>query len=247
MKGLSIGLVAIVLAVSIPAMAKPKPKGFDIWLKADAEIAADGSVKALEWKDDRPAAKLVIAKIEPAIRRWAFVPGTVDGRPMHTQTQLSVQVLGEERDDGTLALKFGKASTGAAFKKLGPPRYPIGAVMAGVSALVVADVDVDVNGDVAIRSVTFTGSMGDRYRKEFVAATEVAIKTWTMKPEQVAGHPAPAHMSIPIDFCAEGTWCERRARAEQQSQRRGERGEPGAPVALDSVVRLVTQVEGQEI
>ncbi|HSM12078.1 MAG TPA: TonB family protein [Lysobacter sp.] len=247
MKGLSIGLVAIALAMSFSAMARPK--GFDIWLKADAEIAADGSVKALDWTDDRPAAKLLIAKIEPAILRWMFVPGKVDGRPMQTQTQLSVQVLGEERDDGALEFKFGKASTGAAFKKLGPPKYPTGAAIAGVSAVVVVEVDVDIKGQLAIRSVTFTGSMGDRYRKEFVAATELAIKTWTMQPERVAGLPAPAHMSIPIDFCI-GAWCDRRARAEQHLQRRGEGGEGGergAPVALDSVVRLVTHVEGQEI
>lgn len=240
-------MVVIGLAMSDAAMAQPKPKTFDVWLKADAEIAVDGTVRALQWRDERPLAKLVIARIDPLIKSWEFVPGTVDGKPAPTQTHLSVQILGEERDDGTVTLKFGKASTGAASDKLTPPSYPHGAIRDGVSAWIVAEVDVEASGNPIIRSIAFAGSRSTSYRKEFIAAAEAAIKAWTIRPEMVAGRPVLARMSIPITFCAGDSWCERQKRTQQQAKQSAEIGPVGMPVALDSVVRLVTQVDGEEI
>lgn len=231
-------------------MVQAKPaQTFDIWLKADVEIAADGTVKKLTWLDDRPAAKLVIALIEPRIKTWEFVPGNVDGQPALTQTYLSVQVLGEGREDGALALKFGEARTGALSETLTPPSYPHSAARAGVSATVVTEVDVGIDGVPTIRSMTFDASRGGSYRKEFVAAAEAAIKTWTIRPEKVAGHPVSARMRIPIDFCAPGSgaWCTRLAQSRKQSENDAERSANGEPVALDSVVRLRTKIDGQKI
>lgn len=239
------------LALALSGHAHAAPNSFDVWLKADVTIAADGSIESLAWKDEPQARQLVQARIEPLIRRWEFIPGSVEGRPVRTETYLSVQVLGVAQPDGTLALKFGNASTGARLGTLMPPRYPREAAIGGVDAAVTAVITVDAAGAVMMESSEFRGT---RYRRDFVAAAEAAVKGWTFDLERVAGQPVPAKVSVPITFCSgrgqrlpDATDCMKQAEKPEASGALAARGPSDQAVPLTSVVQLLTQVSGQEI
>ena len=236
------------LALALSANARAATDSFDVWLKADITIAADGSIESLAWEEQPAARQVVQTRIEPLVRRWEFIPGSVDGRHARTETYLNVQVLGVAQPDGTLTLTFGKATTGAQLGMLMPPRYPRDAAIGGVSAAVTAIVAIDATGAVTLESSEFHGT---RYRKQFVAAAESAVKGWSFELERVAGHPVPAKLSVPITFCAGRRLqaaagdCMKQAREMEASAAAHGPSDQAAP--LTSVVQLVTQVSGQEI
>lgn len=241
------------IALALLADAQAAPAGFDIWLKADIAIAADGSIESLQWNQEPPARQVLQAKVEPLVRRWEFIPGSIDGRRARTETHLKVQVIGIAQPDGTLALKFGGAITGASPGKLMPPRYPRDAVMAGVSGAVTSIVAIDAAGVVTLQSSEFHGT---KYRKQFVAAAESAVKGWTFDLERVGGHPVPAKLSVPTSFCVDKNRSAAPAVADCMKLLRRADVSPaiaGAPgpsehaAPLTSVVQLVTSISGQEI
>jgi len=241
------------LALALSASAHAAPESFDVWLKADITIAADGSIESLEWNKEPQARQVLQAKVEPLVRRWEFIPGSVDGRRARTETYLRVQVLGTAQPDGTLMLKFGKASTGAKPGTLMPPMYPRDAVTGGISGAVTSIVAIDAAGVLTLESSEFHGT---RYRKQFVAAAESAVKGWTFDLERVAGHPVPAKLSVPISFCvgknrsvppAVADCMKQLRKADDSSALAAAPGPSEDAAPLSSVVQLVTQVSGQEI
>lgn len=238
------------LALALSANAHAAADSFNVWLKADITIAADGSIESLAWKEQPAARQVVQARIEPLVRRWEFIPGSVDGRHARTETYLTVQVSGVAQPDGTLTLKFGKATTGARPGTLMPPMYPREAVMGRVSGAVTSIVAIDAAGVVTLESSEFHGT---RFRKQFVAAAESAVKGWTFDLERVAGHAVPAKLSVPISFCTgvarrvatAAADCMKQLRKVDSSAAVAERADLAVP--LTSVVQLVTQVSDQEI
>lgn len=235
-------VLALLLLLGGRVDAREAPERLNLWLVAEVEIDTDGRVKSLGWKDKRPVAKFVIERIEPRIRQWRFEPGAIDGVPQVTQTHLTVQVVGEAVGDG-LALRFGKANTGAKYKHLAVPRYPQQAAMANEGASLVATANVDVDGRVVSHTVEYT-SGNDKYRSQFIKAVEAAIADSRFTPERVGGRPLATQVSIPYDFCM-GRGCENREKARAATLE--QHGPSGEPIALDSAVRLLTAVEGEAI
>lgn len=230
------------------AAGKDDARSVDVFLTAEVEIAADGRVRTLAWQvpERKPLVGLLTQRLEPAVRGWKFQPGTLDGAPADTRTYLSIKTRGTPDSAGGLAFVIVRASTGARSLLLTPPRYPTGAAVGGISATVVTEVDVDAQGKVAFQTVQFVNNRGsDRYRREFIAATEKAVAAWTFTPERVGGHAVAARMRIPVTFCApeDGGWCEQHSTLEDDALA----GPAGQPVALDSAVKLLTPVVGNAI
>jgi TonB family protein len=171
------------------------------------------------------------------VQAWEFVPAMVDGQPMETRTGLIIGIHATEKSDGSVTLQITDAHTGPRTLSMVPPRYPDDAVGAGVSGLVLVDLQVEPDGKPAILDMSFDGSSGKRnYRESFKNATENAVKAWTFQPEVVAGHAVRTRMQVPVTFCLEpDAWC-----ARQKSLKRVPDRPANIPVALDSAVTLKT-------
>ena len=79
-------------------------------------------------------------------------------------------------------------------------------------------------------------------RRDFMNATEHAFLQWRFTPERVGGRPLATKMRIPAKFCLDTC---KRFRSDKDDE--ADPTQPGSPVALDSAVRLVTDVKSQEI
>lgn len=235
------------LALALLTNAHAAPRTFDIALRADVVIAADGTVETLEWQDKRQGNRLLNAKVEPLVWSWHFKPATVDGEPAPSQTQLDVQVLGVEQADGSVALRLGTVSTGPRSGAKVVPRFPPNAARAGVSAEVAVVISIGIDGVSTVESNEFHGQ-GKSFRSEFLASAESAAKGWTFELERVAGRPVPAKVRMHFQFCAPAdSWCARRSSKTAEASAGASDARRGDAVPLNSVVQLLTQVGGQEI
>ena len=226
------------------AGAAPRPKPVDIWLWADITIDKNGRITALEWTEAEPSRKLLATSITPRVQAWEFVPALVDGQPMETRTGLGVGVRATVQDDGGVALQVTDAHTGPKSSGMTPPAYPSDGVMAGLSAEVVVELEIQTDGRPQILSMKFDGSGGPkRARKSFLQATEKAVRSWIFQPEIVANRAVKTRMQVPVTYClGEDPWC-----AKQEARRKI--GDPPAniPVALDSAVAFKTDFRAAAI
>jgi hypothetical protein len=240
MKLIWLGAALLALTMSA-AQARKTPSTIDVWLTARTEIAADGTMKSLTWNDERPVARLVIDRIDPIVRKWQFVAGQLDGKPALTATSLSIGIRGSELPDGSMGLKFLSAYTGAAVDGSVVPAYPPSGYRTGQQAKVTAVVSVDEAGIPRVDSMESEGA-DSATRRDFMSATEHAFLQWRFTPERVGGRPLASRMRIPARFCLETC---RRFPSDKDDE--ADPTPPGSPVALDSAVRLVTDVKSQEI
>jgi hypothetical protein len=239
MKLIWLGAALLALTMSA-AQAQKTPSTIDVWLTARTEIAADGTKKSLTWNDERPVARLVIDRIDPIVRKWQFVAGQLDGKPALTATSLSIGIRGSELPDGSMGLKFLNAKTGAATLLKVIPNYPVSGIWISQEAKVTAVVSIDVTGIAHVDSMQTEGVHG-RLRDDFENAAEHALLQWTFVPERVGGRPVGSHLRIPVVFCID------RCRRYASDDNEADPTPPDSPVALDSAVRLVTDVKSQEI
>lgn len=245
-------LAAIVLAAAcgIAAAAPEQQESFDIWLGGSVTIGADGRVVALEW-DKQPKGRALLAdRIAPVVRSWEFVPAMVDGQPATTVTGLVVHLRATGGEDGAVAVQVDSARTGpmALATRMQPPTYPADALRNGVSASVLATVEVSADGRPVIRDMQFESSSRSpgRYRKAFVASATEAIERWTLRPELVAGHAVPEPLNIPIQYCVGSAgWCERIQAREAAAN--AAKLPDGLHIAASSAVSLKTDVRASAI
>ena len=232
--------LAVVLLLALCfSTASAAAAAVDIWLKADIRIDADGRLAELNWREQGPLHALAARGMEQKLDGWEFEPARLDGLPVETRTGLLIRVQAKDSADGGVTLRLKEARTGPLADVLVPPRYPVNAARSGVQAIVLVDVLVGVDGKAGVTDMKFEGSAGERNRKDFLAATGLAVEAWTFQPEVVAGQPVPTRMRIPVDFCLDGTpWCERQsARMQLADTPRGQ------PLALDSAVALKTTID----
>lgn len=248
-KAMWIGVAVLFSALAIPSNAAKPVKSFDLWLTAEVEIAADGRVNTVKWLDERPAARLVTARIEPRVRAWQFEPGAIDGVPQVTRTFLKTQIL-VEPNGADMALRIGRVTTGPRALHMVAPRYPESAARAGISAMVTAVLRVEPDGTVAFESLDyFRPGKRTASREEFVEATRAALAQWKYTPERVGEHDVPVQVRIPVEFCAPGANCAKLFRTGNKdgSAVAEAHDRPGEAIALNSPVRLLTAVEGESI
>lgn len=236
--------LALALACVAGVPAKEAPRSVDVWLHGAIAVDAQGHVTALEWDEQPPLQALVAERVAPAVRRWEFVPATLDGKPADTRTGLFVHVQADAAGDGSLALRFLDARTGPMAVKMAPPRYPERAIHARANAEVRAEVVVAADGSAQVRELHYEGS-DSHYRKAFVASVADMMPNWTFRPELVAGHATRTPVTVPVLFCMEPSdWC-RDQRAKPAVA--GREGLPEDGYIGAGALALRTPIEGQAI
>jgi len=206
-------------------------------------IAADGKVAALAFVDKDATDHLVCKRLEPLVRSWTFEPGSVNDQPMATETTLYVELGASKRADGNYAVKLLGARTGPSSLHLIPPDYPRREMIDGAEAKVTLLVSIDASGvpnDISAESVITNGSSASK--ATFARESIAAAKHWRFKPETVGGHAVASHVHIPITFCLDGP--NRCPNIAKQVAAAGDATPANTPIALDSKVKLVTQVAG---
>ena len=231
-------LVALIMsAFACIAHAADTPRTVRLSLVAEIEVDADGRVTFLEWRNAREPLHIVAERIEPHVRGWRFKPGAIDGVPQVTRTHLTVAVAGDMGEDGSVAFSIEEARTGARSVALAPPRYPVGALMAGVDADAVVDVRIDADGTVAVQAIELNVARA-AFRKEFLKSLRAAIAGSTFQPERVGGRTVAAVIRLPYEFCSTED-CMRHIEAQRAPSTPDRPARPRGPVALDSAVRLL--------
>jgi TonB family protein len=234
--------LAALFAASASA-APPPPR--TIYLQADATIDAQGKVTALEWTTANDAEKYIVGRIGPGVQAWEFAPGTLDGVPAETHTRLWVSLELAMTDEGGIRLRFLDAHTGADVASRVTPTYPANALRHGSEAFVRATLAIDTAGVPTIESVEMQAS---GQQKSFEASARAALAQWRFKPETVGGRPVAARLVVPVGYCADMGWCRQQRKRDERAAREGEAVQgDDQPVALDSAVKLKTDIRAQEI
>jgi len=137
-------------------------------------------------------------RLEQTIRSWAFVSGTVDGRPAPTETHLSVSISLLPNDENSYRITFDDVRTGGGILKAAPPHYPASAVRDRKTGMVVLRVDYDANGNTVTAALDPSSPPSDKALVD--ASVEVVKKSWTFQPELVDGHGIPGTQVLPICY-----------------------------------------------
>jgi TonB family protein len=183
-----------------PSSGDKAPASRMVVLKAIATIDAGGRVSALEWRKYTGLEALVVRDLDKTVRAWEFVPGTVDGVPMETRTELHVIVKAEAMPDGSAALTVASAKTGPGGSLDLVPRPPIEALSARDDAVVAIRYAVDTAGRATITTldVQATGN-----KRAFERSIRDAVKKWRFVPETVGGRPQAATGQLQYRYCTE--------------------------------------------
>jgi Gram-negative bacterial TonB protein C-terminal len=236
-----LGLLLVALS-SAAAAATPGAAATDLWLSARISIDPQGQVTDLVWNNRTPLHKLIAENINAKVRAWEFVPATVGGRPAATQTGLVIHLRAEDQPDGAITVRVLGAKTGPMTVETPPPSYPMTAAAADVSAKVVVEVSVAADGSAVVHDMRFSGSGGKSYRKEFLAASQDALKAWSFYPEVVNGQSVPTVVTVPVMFCMEpSAWCSRQRRQDEMAKK--EELPANFYMATESAVALKTDIQ----
>ncbi|MBS0462987.1 MAG: energy transducer TonB [Proteobacteria bacterium] len=240
------GLGGLVLALIACGSALAGNGPIDFSRTARLSLDANGKVDSLVFDDTKPGFAKVDARLESAIRQWAFVPGSIDGKPMPTQTTLSVELRATPEGNGDYAINVLGATTGLAFQSVKPPEYPSIAMQRGCEGIITVRVDVDGTG--APTQTWVESSDADCMKPHLEAAALTAAKQWRFNVETVGGHRMADQARVPVEFClgiSHGT-CARWAKQVADSEHGS--GTPASSnmhiTSIHSQTKLRTQVAG---
>ncbi|MBS0457499.1 MAG: TonB family protein [Proteobacteria bacterium] len=236
------GLGGLVLALSACGSTWAANGPIDFSRTARLALDANGKVDSLVFDDAKPGFAKVDARLESVIRQWAFVPGSIDGKPMPTQTTLSVKLKATPDGHGDYAVTLLDAQTGAGVVVMSAPTYPMHQLADGNEAVMSLAVTIDQRGvpeDIQVDRIDTDGS-----RQEFETAAITQMKTWRFRPETVGGHPLTEHLHVPVTFCVSTGFghgpCQHYAKQLEATAKNGE----DHVVTLDGQTKLLTQVAG---
>lgn len=245
-------LLAVLSTAACLAMAASAPPK-EIVLRAYVDMDAQGRVTGMEWPQMDPKSKPLTDRLEAVIRRWEFEPGSVDGVAAATRTGLTLVVGAGQNAQGALTLSILKAYTGAITDRMVIPRYPMEQAKAGHSAALSLLLDVDAAGNVVNATVTeyhLTGRGSGQLAKArtaFENASRDAVMQWKFSPERVSGKPLASQVRVPIGFCMGSGPCKSVSDSKDKAEADIADLPSGTAVALDSVVKIKTQIESVEI
>ncbi|GAA0722598.1 energy transducer TonB [Dokdonella soli] len=191
----------IALTFAIP-VAAAVPKDAALHLTHEWHVSLDAGGKVASLMDKGELAPAVREPLERAIRGWSFEPGRIDGKPVSTETTLTLDVTFLRATDGNYTVRIDDARTGgiinAATSKKAPPRFPRDAARLGLVARVVVKANYDADGKVV--AVEPQPDQGINSSKSLQAATVAAVRKWTVDPERVGGHGVAASVMVPICY-----------------------------------------------
>jgi hypothetical protein len=173
-------------------------------LTGTVDIGADGSVTghALDHADKLEAD--VIGLVDRTLPTWRFEPVCEDGKAHKATAKMSLLLVANrlEGDRFTVRIRSANfidanevAGSRLSSKQLGPPKYPVDALIDGVSGTTYAIVRVDRSGkvaDVAVEQVNLriVGSQTQMaaWRDALAKATRVAARRWQFTPPATGKH-----------------------------------------------------------
>ena len=217
----------------------------------DMSLDASGKIVTLaaQGKDD----EALQAKLEPVIRNRQFDPGRINSEPVATETRLNVQIeLVPIEGSEQLAIKVQDVRTGGQVAAIGRharfPKEAMRKMMSGRLApvqRVLVEVSYDGTGKPMSVSVVPEVSSQD---ESLINASITAAKSWTIKPEQVAGVGVPGKLVSPLCYFIGNSVAEVNKRNTLcgwfSPIHKVSIGE-GQSLALDSAVTLKTDVIGR--
>jgi TonB family protein len=168
-------------------------------LQAAWRVSIDADGYVVQMKANDRLIDAVHAEIDPIARRWMFVPGQVDGLPVATETNLSVDFTLVPVGDDRYTVHIDDARTGGAVDSgtESPPKYPRTEMIKVRSGLAVLDVAYGLDGHVTdVKLVDGAPSVAD----DFVQSASAAVRHWTFSPEVVGGHALAGHVVMPMCF-----------------------------------------------
>lgn len=194
---LSVSMLAASAAIAAPKA--PEVLGTTVQWKMSLD--SQGHVAALSPKSGTMDA--IRVKLEPVVRDWEFIPGTINGEPAATETMLSVQISLLPLPNGeSFAIRFDDVRTGGYVgKNSKPPRFSRSAAQTvlrdGGFARLVFEVSYDKAGT-AQAVVVQPGSteIGGR----LIGDAEKALREWVYEPKRVAGVGVPGKLIVPICY-----------------------------------------------
>lgn len=209
-------------------------------------LDAEGGVAKLEPVDNAPEA--IRAPLDSAIRKWQFVPGSVNGHPVPTETMLNVDLTLVPVSDEKFALRIDDARTGGGVKSSGMhgeyPKYPTDSARHHRQGLVVLKVDYDTNGHVTAAK---RRDDAPAVAEDLEVAAARAVKSWRFTPEVVGGRALAGSAIVPVCFEMVGmgkdierancNWVPPGVKSLQE----------GGVVAIDPAARLKTEIIGHTL
>jgi len=246
MRSSILGLVCL-LAIG-PAAAAGDSSGEPIQLTLTWNISLDaqGHVERIAAMPNPRADRVpqIRERLEQEIRGWAFVSGTVDGRPAATETVLSATVTLQPAAADSFRVVFNDVRTGGRIAKAVPPKYPHASVQHHETGMVVLRVDYDANGTVRSAAVD-PDSPGAAQR--LIDASLAAVNQWTFQPERVDGHGVPGTQSLPVCFALSPVGSHAAPACEWTPRGKHAPIGEGESIALNPAARLANDVAGHAL
>lgn len=217
-------LAASLMAGGIsPAWAQEQSPLLDMDANGEVQIAIDGHVS--DYRLHSNLSPTVAALVDRNVRNWRFAPITVDGKPVIAKTALHIRLSAEpvtgkaEYVVRIVNINFGEP--GRSKEGMKPPRYPVEAAKARLSAKVLLSVRLDNEGKVVDVRPYQTSldvrmnseNVAESWRREFERASIAAARQWRYDvSEMIDGKPVKTDALVPVIFLIgesakhEGEW-----------------------------------------
>jgi TonB family protein len=167
-----------------------------------ADVDAQGHITATQVDPDVPAS--IAAPLSAAVKQWQFTPATLNGRPVpaHTFIKARLQLLADPSGQNYLHISFTDNGPWLNPQGGGQPEYPMEAIRARRSAVVIVEATVQPDGSLTDMNLS-NKVEGQPLPNYFKTAVLAAAKQWRAIPEQVDGQPVATRMRIPVTFSLE--------------------------------------------
>jgi TonB family protein len=231
-------LLSWVPVLALAAQGTPKP--VDLTLTWNVSLDASGAVTALS--PTVQSNRGIYQRLEPAVRKWHFTTGKVNGKPAASETTLTLNIT-LAPVDGFYRVHVRAFGTGARYATMTEPKYPDEAVTSKRGGAVMLEVHYDAAGKVTSAKAIDGGL--PKAGADIDHAAVVAVKQWTFTPETVGGHGLAGVAHVPLCFSAHAggpddtcRWHVGGADVPLDTK---------SPIAMNPVVRLETDVTKQEL
>ena len=200
----------LLLVLPFASLAAPAPaaqREYSMQVTGDIEVAPDGSVHGYTLDEGlKPEVQELVAA---SIDRWKFEPILVEGRPVIARTRLRMTLKAQPFEKGyRLTIEnvwFGEPTR---MSLMGPPRYPMEAARAGLSARVVLVLKLDADGNVTAvhpEQTSLSAQASDKtaglWRRRFESASIDAASKWKFDmAEIIDGAATDGSIRVPVDF-----------------------------------------------
>lgn len=234
----------LLLTATVAHAAEPEGRKLTT-LQWTLSLSEDGKITALEASGS--GIEALRQRLEPIVRQWEFVPGQVAGKPAATQTLLSVQLaLTPSANSDELAVAVVDARTGGGVATTVAPRISRSSVNEMLrsgrpsgASLVTVEVSYDATGKVLN---TKAAADSEVQSGALLADARKAIERWTYVPERVARVGVPGKLIVPICFTMSTSASPSNAGCRWTQPSTGAVVEQGQGLALDSSVKIKTDV-----